>query len=151
MELTDDPSDVEPTIRSAAGGRDADPTDRGDGPRTVLVIEDDDEVRRVARLSLESHGLRVLAAEDGISGLELFEAHAGEISMVLLDLTMPRMNGAEVYRQLARSNPELPVLLMSGYSDDGSIVPTGASGPWGFLQKPFTVQQLMDSCRQALG
>ncbi|HEY9247490.1 MAG TPA: CHASE domain-containing protein, partial [Rariglobus sp.] len=108
---------------------------------TVLLIDDEEGVRGVSEQMFRSCGLKTLTAADGLDGLALFKQHREEISLVLLDLTMPRMSGEETLRNLRALAPQLPVILMSGYNQ--SAVPElGTDGRISFLQKPFSLQAL---------
>ena len=82
---------------------------------TVLVIEDEEVLRTMAGAMLESFGFSVLQAKDGVEALEVFGKHQSEIKFVLSDLTMPRMNGWETLTALRKLQPDIPVILASGY------------------------------------
>lgn len=120
--------------------RDEPPLPRGQG--TILIIEDEPIVREFSQRVLESAGFQVLNASDGRNGLEKFGQHCAEISAVLLDLTMPHMDGMEVLRHLRGVAPELPVLVMSGYSGQELSTSFAGSGASGFIQKPFHPRDL---------
>jgi two-component system cell cycle sensor histidine kinase/response regulator CckA len=115
---------------------------RGHG--TVLVVEDEEGVREVVGRMLERLGFDVISAEDGIAALDLLERHNGSLSAVLLDLSMPRMGGQETLNQLRERRPDLPVVLMSGYTEQevASKLLDGSTGAVGFLQKPFLPEDL---------
>lgn len=110
-----------------------------DVPRvgTILVIDDEEVVRTTVQRMLESFGHTVLAAEDGPTGLEIIDARGQEIDMVLLDLSMPRMSGAEVYRQIQQRDHSPPVMILTGFAG-AEQKPEGAR----LMQKPFTMQSL---------
>lgn len=114
--------------------------------RTVLLADDDPMVRRVSTRMLESLGCSVIAVADGREAVETFEQHAGVIDLVLLDLTMPRMTGAEAFSAIRRLNPHVPVMLASGYAEEAITGQFCGKGLTGFLQKPF----LLDDLRRAL-
>jgi PAS domain S-box-containing protein len=114
---------------------------RGQG--TILVIEDEPSVRDFARRVLEGGGFQVHAAGDGRQGLELFAKHRPEIAAVLLDMTMPRMDGLEVLRQLRGLDANVPVLIMSGYSEQELAERCAGTGASGFIQKPFHPRSLL--------
>jgi two-component system, cell cycle sensor histidine kinase and response regulator CckA len=121
---------------------------RGSG--TVLVIDDEEGVRIVAQSALERAGFTVLTAEDGGAGLELFRARGDEIVLVLLDLTMPRMSGGQVYRALIELRPGARVLLSSGYIDEDASDLLAGPGVAGFIQKPYRPAKLIEKIRAAL-
>jgi CheY-like chemotaxis protein len=96
------------------------------GAATVLVVEDNEMVRRLAVRILEKMGFRVLEAADGVEALEVFEEHRDRIRVVLCDVTMPRMGGWETLSALRRIDPEIPVILTSGYDE---AIATAGSHP----------------------
>jgi len=110
---------------------------------TVLVIDDDAMVQNLVRYGLASAGFEVLAASDGPAGLACFDAHADEIRLVVLDLTMPHMSGVQVLAALRARAPETPVLLMSGYSVETALDPTVIPDDQPFLHKPFDLDTLL--------
>ena len=114
-------------------------TPRHRAGETVLLVEDEDAVRRLARLTLESHGFTVLDAHSPGDALLLAEQHPGTIDLLVTDVIMPGMSGRELAERLLRSRPGLKVLYMSGYSDD-ILDERGALGPGmvAFLPKPFS-------------
>ena len=115
----------------------------------VLVVDDEPDVRELAEIMLRRSGFTVLTARNGREGVKTFREHAREIDVVLLDLTMPGMGGEEVLREIQRIRPEQRVLLMSGYNEEfaGSQFSDPISG---FLQKPFTQEELADTLRALL-
>jgi two-component system, cell cycle sensor histidine kinase and response regulator CckA len=120
------------------------------GYGTVLVVEDEESIRSFTRRVLERAGFQVREAADGRAGLDLFVQYAPEIVAVLLDLTMPRMDGQEVLLQLRRLDPNVPVLVMSGYSDLEVSARFAGMGASGFIQKPFHPRDLSALvCRMA--
>jgi PAS domain S-box-containing protein len=88
---------------------------------TVLVVDDEADVRATVAAMLRRFGLNVLTAEDGLAGVALFERHHDTIGCVLLDMTMPRMRGDEAFRQIRRIKPSAQVIVMSGYTEEDSI------------------------------
>jgi PAS domain S-box-containing protein len=117
---------------------------------TVLLIDDEEGVRAVAEQMFCSFGLKTFIAADGKEGFELFKQHQATISLVLLDLTMPRMSGEETLRAIRAISPRLPVILTSGYNE--SAIPELATDPHvSFLQKPFSMQALRAQIAAMLG
>ena len=115
---------------------------------TVLVVDDEPLVRTTTIRMLERLGLRTLAADGGAEGLKLFDQHASEIALVVLDMGMPGMNGAEVFR-LLRERSNVKVLIATGYAmeeDVQSLVSTGAR----VLEKPFKIAALEQEIERAL-
>ncbi|MBY0489322.1 MAG: response regulator [Gemmatimonadaceae bacterium] len=108
---------------------------------TVLVVDDDESALRVAERILLRDGFRVLTAENGRVALEVYAEQGPVIDLVLLDLTMPVLDGWETLRELKQLNPDVVVLLMSGYAQTAGAPTEGAAG---FLAKPYTASELRD-------
>ncbi len=120
------------------------------GAGTILLIDDEQVVRDVTRLILQRAGFRVLAAENGQKGVELFSEHAQEVKLVLLDLLMPVMGGDEAFDQIRKIRPEVPVVLLSGFEEDEAFRRFGDKKLQGFIKKPFTADWLCESVREAI-
>jgi CheY-like chemotaxis protein len=118
--------------------------------RTILVIDDEAIVRRTAKTTLERRGYDVVLAENGAEACELLRALANKISLVLLDLTMPGMDGEETLRELKMIRPDIRVLLSSGYNEVEVIQRFTGKGLSGFIQKPYTSAALVEKIRTAL-
>jgi len=99
---------------------------------------------------LKAMGYQVLTASDGKEAIGIYEEHRDDISIVLLDMVMPRMGGAETYDNLKRMNSDVKVLLLSGYSVDGQATEILDRGCDGFIQKPFDMKELSGKMRQIL-
>lgn len=112
------------------------------GNGTVLVIDDEEGVRSLIARMLERLGFTVMLAPDGKIGVDYFRTHADSIIGVLLDLTMPRMNGEQTLHALRRIRPDVRVILMSGYSEEDATGRFEEEHLAGFLQKPFTFDEL---------
>ena len=113
-----------------------------EGARTVLLVEDEEPVRKVAAMMLEELGFSILEAANGREALTQFADRREEIAVVVLDLMMPVMDGAATFRELRRLKPELPVLFASGYSAKDVLDRLDGESPDGFLQKPFTIDSV---------
>jgi CheY-like chemotaxis protein len=100
---------------------------------------------------LESMGWKVLQASDGREALSVYREHMPEIVGVLMDLTMPHLDGEEAFRELRRHNADVRVLLMSGYNEQDAIARFVGKGLAGFVQKPFNVDELQERLRALLG
>jgi len=122
---------------------------RGSG--TVLVVDDEAAVRDVATRLLSRLGFQVLAAQSGSEALALLEKASEEVRLVLLDLSMPRMNGEQAFSQLHAMAPDLPVILTSGYNETEMARRFTGQGLAGFLQKPYALQDLARKVRDVLG
>ena len=108
---------------------------------TVLVADDEESVRRVAARLLEELGFTVVEAADGVETLRELRARSGELAFVLLDLTMPRLSGDDVLRELEREGVAIPVILSSGYNTQDVIQRFTERGVAAFLQKPYDFEQ----------
>ena len=114
---------------------------------TVLVVDDDDDVRDAVVLALESGGYPVLQATDGTEALEVIENNADTIELVITDLNMPVRGGAELIDDLAKAHPNLPVVVVSGCSSsENTDLPPEVL----FVPKPFSTKMLLACVRQAL-
>ena len=121
---------------------------RGSG--LALVVDDDDSVRGIAVKMMEFLGFEVLQARNGAEALGLFQQHQERIALVLLDLTMPMMDGEEAFRRIRAIKPEMRVVLMSGFSEQEALQRFLGRGLAGFLQKPFTAELLREKLRAVL-
>ncbi|WP_257306749.1 CHASE domain-containing protein [Geothrix campi] len=120
------------------------------GSGTILVVDDEEGVRTVADALLRSMGFDVLHAKNGLEALEQFKASRDAIKVVLMDLTMPHMDGAETFRELRRLDPHCRVVLTSGYNEQDAIHEFLGKGLAAFVQKPFHHSDLMRAMRKAL-
>jgi CheY-like chemotaxis protein len=118
---------------------------------TVLVVEDEEMLRDMAAAMLESFGFSVMKAKDGVEAMEIFGKHQSEIQFVLSDLTMPRMNGWETLTALRKLQPNIPVILASGYDKAHVMEGDHPELPQAFLAKPYNLNALRDAISQALG
>jgi signal transduction histidine kinase/HAMP domain-containing protein len=112
--------------------------------KVILVVDDDDDVRDFAQQALLFGGAEVIAAPDGPSGIEAYKAHSERIDLVLLDMKMPGMSGLECYRALRRIQPEVKVLLSSGYNEQDATSEFAGRGLAGFVQKPYRLKSLLE-------
>jgi CheY-like chemotaxis protein len=120
------------------------------GTGRVLAVDDDVMVRTVARRLLQSFGLTVVEAAGGREAIDCFARDPDAIDAILLDLTMPDIGGAEVFREVRAIRPDVPVVLMSGYHEDEAGAAFDGDGLAGFVQKPFTPADLAKRMRAAL-
>jgi two-component system, cell cycle sensor histidine kinase and response regulator CckA len=120
------------------------------GSETILIVEDSDQVRRLAGSVLGRNGYKVLTAKDGAEALEAMASHDGPLHLLLTDVVLPGMNGRELYEKAAESSPSMKVLYMSGYTDNviahRGVLDEGVQ----FIQKPFTVYGLAVKVREVL-
>lgn len=121
------------------------------GTGTILIADDENDVRAMVRAMLESFGYRVLEARDGQEAVDIFRERSMEIDLVLLDMMMPAKTGEEAFAEIRRISPSAKAVLASGYDDKGRIGEVVASGFSGFLQKPFRRRELGQKVSEALG
>jgi CheY-like chemotaxis protein len=121
------------------------------GTETILVVEDQEEVRRLAVGILRRHGYRVLEGANGFDALSAAEGFAGAIDLLVTDVIMPGMTGRELAQRMVRVRPGLKVLYMSGYSDDLLAKDGLTSGSLSYLPKPFAPAELARKVREVLG
>jgi PAS domain S-box-containing protein len=143
-----------PAVPGTVGEIEESSPERGDwrGSGTILIVEDEEGVREVAERILSSIGFTTLTAVDGRDGLEQMERAADRITAVLLDLSMPRLGGAETFRRLRAVYPGVPIIMMSGYTEESVAAEflEAGSGPTAFLQKPFLADDLVLALRRVL-
>jgi CheY-like chemotaxis protein len=120
------------------------------GTETVLLVEDEAVVRRLAKRILEKHGYKVIEHESGGQAFVYFDEHADPVDLLLTDVIMPGINGKELHNRLKAKRPDLRVLFMSGYTEDvighHDVLDEGAH----FIQKPFTIEILTREVRRVL-
>lgn len=120
------------------------------GTETILVAEDEQSLRNLAKIMLESAGYKVLTAKDGKEAVEIYKEHMKEIDIVVLDVIMPVMNGEEAFGEMRRLNPSLKALFMSGYTRDTISEHGIAEGQYSFVQKPVRLEPLLSKIREVL-
>jgi len=122
---------------------------RGHG--LVLLADDEESIRSMAKRMLERAGFQVLATADGLEALEAFGKHPGKIRLVVLDMTMPHMDGEACFRELRRLDPDVKVIMTSGYNEQDVISRFVGKGLAGFVQKPYKIGDLLPKIREILG
>jgi CheY-like chemotaxis protein len=120
------------------------------GGGTILLVDDEEMVREMAKTMLTRLGFTVLEAKDGVEAVEMFRQHQDEIRCVLTDLTMPHMNGWETLTALRKLAPDIPVILASGYDKAHVMAGDHPELPQVFLGKPYKLKGLSDAISQAL-
>jgi PAS domain S-box-containing protein len=120
------------------------------GAGLVLLVDDEETVRTVAGAMLEKLGFRVLTARDGVEAVEIFRLQSRNITCVVLDLTMPRMEGEETFRRLRQLRPGVPVVISSGYNEQEVIQRFAGQGLAGFIQKPYDFKCLQETLGKVL-
>ena len=122
-----------------------------EGTETVLLVDDEQVILEVGQDLLEAMGYRVLIARDGNEAIEVYKKNRDEIEIVVLDMVMPGMGGGEAYDRIKGINPDIKILLSSGFSIDGEATEILERGCDGFIQKPFNMRQLSQAIRKVLG
>ncbi len=128
----------------------ADRIEAWQGSGGILVVDDEETVRSVARLVLERHGFAVMMATDGKEAVDAYRLQPDTIDLVILDMTMPRMGGEEAFRELRKINPDLRILLSSGYNEQETVHRFTGRSHAGFIQKPYTPTDLIERVRSIL-
>jgi len=121
------------------------------GPRELILIVDDESfVTLLAQRVLVDEGYRVICANDGFQALKIYRELKDKIALVILDFTMPIMDGSEVFEELIRINPRVAVMLSSGFTEQTKLKSMLAKGLRGFIPKPYTQQKLLLQVRSTL-
>jgi CheY-like chemotaxis protein len=136
-----------PDTKSAPGQQNALVQESG----TVLVIEDEPQVREICRKILERLGFRVLEAPTAAEAIRIAQSFEGDIDLVLLDYVMPRMQGNDLYQRLKQCRRNVKVIVTSGYPIDGPVQQVLNAGAQGFIQKPFSRNELSEKVFRILG
>jgi CheY-like chemotaxis protein len=141
------PASARPAARGPRGAEEV--PWRGSG--TILVVDDADIVLTLARSMLQVLGFAALTALAGREGVEQYRAHKDEVRLVLLDVTMPHLNGPQTLEELRRVRADVRVVFTSGYDEEQVAQQVGGLGTCGFLQKPYRLEELAAVLRRALG
>jgi PAS domain S-box-containing protein len=120
------------------------------GHGTICLVDDEAQIRKMLTTTLTRKGFSVLTAADGLEAIKVFQAHRDEITCVLMDLTMPRMGGEECFIQLQGIRDDIPVILISGYSEEDLSECVKTMGFAGFIQKPVLHKELFEKIRTVL-
>jgi PAS domain S-box-containing protein len=121
------------------------------GRGTILLIDDEEAIRRLGQQMLERLGFEVLTAADGSEGVEVYRQHWDRIVCVILDLTMPQMGGEETMGELRQIREDLRIILSSGYDEQEVTQRFASKGLAGFIQKPYTLKRLREELQRVLG
>jgi CheY-like chemotaxis protein len=121
------------------------------GSGALLLVDDEEAVRNLCCQMLQRLGFEVLIANDGRQALDIFREHRGEIRCILLDLTMPRLDGEETFQELCRIDPNVRVIMSSGFSEPKTLNPSIEKRLAGFIQKPYQLSDLTALLKKVLG
>lgn len=116
----------------------------------LMIVDDEDFVTLLAQRVLADEGYRVIIAKDGFQAIEIYRRLKEQISLVILDFTMPVMDGADVFNELLLINPKVPVVLSSGFAEQDRLRGMLSRGLRGFIPKPYTQQKLLTQVRTTL-
>uniref|UniRef100_Q029E6 histidine kinase n=1 Tax=Solibacter usitatus (strain Ellin6076) TaxID=234267 RepID=Q029E6_SOLUE len=116
---------------------------------TILVVEDEEDLRLAVAKMLRKRGFSVMEAADGCIGVELFQAHSADIDVVLLDLTLPGKTGREVLEEVRRMRHDVSVILTTAYSYEAALRTAGGHESWQYLRKPYRIAEVLDMLRAA--
>jgi len=116
----------------------------------IMIVDDEDFVTLLAQRVLTDEGYRVVTARDGFQALDIYKKLQNQIGLVILDFTMPIMDGAEVFSELRMIDPQVPVVLSSGFTEQDKLKWMLAKGLRGFIPKPYTQQKLLLQVRSTL-
>ena len=116
----------------------------------VMIVDDEDFISMLAQRVLCDEGYRVITARDGFQAIEMYRKLRDQIALIILDFTMPVMDGADVFEELLEIDPEVPVVLSSGFAEQARLQSMLARGLRGFIPKPYTHQKLLSQVRATL-
>lgn len=116
----------------------------------IMIVDDEDFVTVLAQRVLADEGYRVITAKDGFQAIDFYRQLKDEIALIILDFTMPVMDGADVFNELLQLNPKAPVVLSSGFAEQDRLRGMLSRGLRGFIPKPYTQQKLLTQVRTTL-
>ena len=122
----------------------------GLGSERILAVDDEESIRLVVERGLNHLGYSVSTAANGVEALEMFREANGAFSLVVLDMIMPEMPGDDLFFELKKINPEVPVLIASGYASQHRTRAILENGGLGYLQKPFSIEELAAEVRRCI-
>jgi DNA-binding NtrC family response regulator len=120
------------------------------GTETILLVEDEGSIRELGATLLNQVGYKVITANDGKDALEIYQRQGDSISLTILDMIMPVMDGKKCMEEILQINPNAKVIIASGYPESGPANGMQAKGTKGFVQKPYNMRQLLTSIRKIL-
>lgn len=118
--------------------------------KSILIIDDEESIRNSCKEILEKEGIKVLTAKDGVEGIDIFEKNKEEIALIVLDMIMPKMSGKETFIGIKKIDRYIPIILCSGYSEDGEAEEIINMGIEAFLQKPYRAKTLIENIEKIL-
>jgi CheY-like chemotaxis protein len=139
-----------PPVPNLAGGGDVKIHNPTGSKELVMIVDDEEFVTMLAQRVLTDEGYRVVSARDGFQAIETYRKLKDQIALIILDFTMPIMDGADVFAELLLINPKVPVVLSSGFAEQERLRSMLARGLRGFMPKPYTQQKLLTQIRSTL-
>jgi two-component system cell cycle sensor histidine kinase/response regulator CckA len=121
------------------------------GAGTILLVEDEDAVRALNARMLVSRGYTVLEADSGVAALRALDEHGGDVDLVVSDVVMPEMDGPTLLGELRKKNPKTRFVFVSGYAEEAFRKNLPEGEDFHFLPKPFTMKQLVETVKAAMG
>ena len=130
--------------------KEVDPQPIPRGTETILLVDDEDSIRIFAEQALIKFGYKVMSASSGEEALDLFRDKSTDIDLVVMDLGMPGMGGYKCLKELLKLEPQVKVIIASGYSIDGPIKQSIEAGARGYVGKPYQLADLLNTVREVL-
>jgi CheY-like chemotaxis protein len=121
------------------------------GIESILIVDDEDQIREITKKTLETHGYRVITANDGKDAIALYSQHRKKIKLVLMDMMMPVMDGRMSIQELCKANPEVKIVAVSGLTEKVKLEKIDNAQVQAFLMKPFTAERLLKTIHEVLG
>jgi two-component system cell cycle sensor histidine kinase/response regulator CckA len=121
-----------------------------EGKETILFVEDESSIRQVILYTFGLRGYKVFTAQDGISAIQLYEEHKQEIDLVITDLGLPGMTGIDVFKKLKGLNPEVKIIITSGFLEQDIMNILLVAGAKAFIQKPYQPISVLQTVREVL-
>jgi CheY-like chemotaxis protein len=116
----------------------------------ILVVDDEAAIRKITQISLETYGYKVLTASDGIEAIALYAQHKKTISLVLIDMMMPEMDGPTTIRTLQKIMPQVKIIAVSGLVSNDKLTQMATLGVNAFLSKPYTTNDVLNTISEVL-
>ncbi len=120
------------------------------GSDTILLVDDEEPIRTLGRTMLERMGFSVFSAANGIEAVEIFRKYKNQIACIILDLTMPHMDGDETFRKMRFIRPDIPIIMSSGYNEQDVVNRFLGKGMSGFIQKPYHLSTLAEALKKVI-
>jgi CheY-like chemotaxis protein len=120
------------------------------GNECILLVDDNQNLRRAIASSLDMHGYSVVEASDGVEALKISRDHAGDIQLLVTDMVMPTISGKELASKMKLERPDIKILYMSGYSDESGFPDGEPAADYQYLQKPASILSVLQKIRKLL-